>query len=280
MEPLKRMRTCPFCSSERISMKYIESNVYSCKKCRLWFRNPLPVKEELDLYYEKDYSDENIKKGTTRQAGTTILLAERYIKNLQKELRLDFAKIRALDFGAGLGSISTVLKEKGAEVIAVEKNEKAQKFIRAKGINVLHNIPALPPDAFDLLICIDVVEHLREPWLILRQLYSLLKPGGFLYLSTLNREGFNALMTRGKWREIIKPTHLYFFNSVSLKKILYSSGFTEIKRCKWLLNLNKHDRLTIKTVIQYILQILLLDGALRCIAKKSKETTDENSLGT
>jgi 2-polyprenyl-3-methyl-5-hydroxy-6-metoxy-1,4-benzoquinol methylase len=278
MEPLKRMRTCPFCASERIFIKYNTSSVYSCKSCKLWFRNPLPIEEELDLRYDKDYSDENIRRGTTHQAGTTILLAERYIKNLQRELRLDFANIRALEFGAGLGSISMVLRNKGAEVIAVEKNESAQKFIRTKGINVLGNIDTFPAELFDLLICTEVVEHLREPWLILNQLYHLLKPGGFLYLSTLNREGLNALITRGKWREILKPTHLYFFNAVSLKKILYSSGFTEIKRCKWLLNLNKHhSRITIRTIIQYFLQILLLDGALRYIVKKSKH---ENSPGT
>jgi SAM-dependent methyltransferase len=78
------------------------------------------------------------------------------------------------------------------------------------------------PDA----ICFwDTVEHLRTPASFIARAADLLRPGGYLFLTTGDIGSLNARIRRERWRLIHPPTHLHYFTEQSISILLRNSGF-------------------------------------------------------
>jgi 2-polyprenyl-6-hydroxyphenyl methylase/3-demethylubiquinone-9 3-methyltransferase len=104
---------------------------------------------------------------------------------------------RALDVGCGAGLLSEALAREGAQVTALdlapELVEIAKLHLLESGLTVdyrLQSVEAIAeqmPAQFDVITCMEMLEHVPDPSSVLRACASLLKPGGRLFLSTLNR---------------------------------------------------------------------------------------------
>jgi len=86
--------------------------------------------------------------------------------------------------------------------------------------------------AFDYIICGDILEHLRDPYKIVRLLSIWLKPGGSLFVCVPNVRNYRvlrSLVVHGKWEYvsagIMDRTHLRFFTASSCKQMLVDAGF-------------------------------------------------------
>lgn len=94
---------------------------------------------------------------------------------------------RALDLGAGQGAISQALQRRGFEVTAADVN--IDQF-RASGVAcVKHDLNLRLPFAdedFDLVMAVEILEHLESPRAFLREIFRVLRPGGLAVLSTPN----------------------------------------------------------------------------------------------
>lgn len=84
---------------------------------------------------------------------------------------------------------------------------------------------------FDYIVCADVLEHLIDPWIVLSDLVSFLKPGGRIMVSLPNVRHWSIwlpLILRGHWeyREsgIMDRTHLRFFTRFSAIELLNNAG--------------------------------------------------------
>jgi 2-polyprenyl-3-methyl-5-hydroxy-6-metoxy-1,4-benzoquinol methylase len=99
---------------------------------------------------------------------------------------------RALDVGCGLGFFSQRLKERGANVIACDVGptlvERTRQRVGCAGIvaDVMQLTEQFGRDCFDLVVSSECVEHTPEPRVALRQMAAVLKPGGYIALSTPN----------------------------------------------------------------------------------------------
>lgn len=69
--------------------------------------------------------------------------------------------------------------------------------------------------AFDVVLALDVIEHLVDPAAALRELAARLAPGGLLVLTTPRWDSLAARLFRGRWRAIF-PAHLFYFTARSL----------------------------------------------------------------
>ncbi|MBN1561287.1 methyltransferase domain-containing protein [candidate division KSB1 bacterium] len=104
-----------------------------------------------------------------------------------------------LDFGCGSGGVALALAAAGAQVTAFdvdrEKCALLREAIRNSDLNITvqHDIDRAPAHC-DAIILLDVIEHVLNPRQRLLHLHQLLKPDGFVYLSTPNKLSFfNAL---------------------------------------------------------------------------------------
>ena len=105
----------------------------------------------------------------------------------------------------------------------------------------------LEPQSFDLILALDVLEHLADPATVVRKLRELLIPGGRLIVSIPNVSHYSVafpLFLRGHWRYteegLLDRTHLRFFVEKTAVELIASAGLSidGIKRnqivCRWM----------------------------------------------
>lgn len=94
---------------------------------------------------------------------------------------------RALDLGAGQGALSQALKERGFEVTAADVN--AEQF-RAAGVEFakldLNKLLPFPDQSFNVVLAVEILEHLEAPRAVVREIFRILKPGGLAVVTTPN----------------------------------------------------------------------------------------------
>jgi 2-polyprenyl-3-methyl-5-hydroxy-6-metoxy-1,4-benzoquinol methylase len=85
-----------------------------------------------------------------------------------------------------------------------------------------------PAASFDALTLFEVIEHLNDPRLLLRECRRVLKPGGILVISTGNTASWTAATMKSRWDyfQIAKDGgHISFFNPSSLRRLAANCGF-------------------------------------------------------
>jgi 2-polyprenyl-6-hydroxyphenyl methylase / 3-demethylubiquinone-9 3-methyltransferase len=119
-------------------------------------------------------------------------------------LRLDWiesgtplAGRRVVDVGCGGGLLSEGMAARGAEVIGIDLSEKplavARLHLLESGLKVDYRLSAAEtlaaemPGEFDCVTCLEMLEHVPDPAAIVSACARLVKPGGEVYFSTLNR---------------------------------------------------------------------------------------------
>ncbi len=131
--------------------------------------------------------------------------------------------VRALDVGCGGGLLSEALARAGAEVTAIDLApavlDVARLHLHESGLAVdyrersVEALAAEMPGAFDVVTCMEMLEHVPDPSSVIRACATLLKPGGKLFLSTLNRTplAFGAAILGAEYllRLLPRGTHHY-----------------------------------------------------------------------
>ncbi len=145
---------------------------------------------------------------------------------------------RVLDVGCGHGLVGKRLKDtRGIEVIGIEVNpaaaEEAKKILdRVYTLDIETTKPDLGREYFDCIILGDVLEHLINPWQIIKDMKEFLAPGGHVIISLPNISHWLIIrgLLIGKWvyqREgTLDITHLRFFTFESASKMLEDAGLT------------------------------------------------------
>jgi 2-polyprenyl-6-hydroxyphenyl methylase/3-demethylubiquinone-9 3-methyltransferase len=154
-------------------------------------------------------------------------------------VRLDYVKRRialrgasVLDVGCGAGLLSEAMAREGAlvtatdlapELIKVAKLHKLESQVSVDyRLQSVESLAAEQPGSFDAVTCMEMLEHVPDPAAIIAACATLLKPGGQLFLSTLNRtpaafalaivgaEYVARLLPKGThhYQDFIKPSEL------------------------------------------------------------------------
>ena len=99
---------------------------------------------------------------------------------------------RVLDVGAGPGAFSKRLAVEGYQVAALDRNpdQWVPGDIPFVTLNLDSGMSDSIKEKFDAAVCLEVIEHVENPWKLLRDIYGLLNPGGILVLSTPNVTSF------------------------------------------------------------------------------------------
>ena len=158
---------------------------------------------------------------------------------------------RVLEVAAGDGALAAGLAAAGRQVTANDLRTEhlqaslqhfaAGERVRTLGGNVFE-LDAARVGTFDLIIACEVIEHVAHPDQFLAKLYSLLAPGGALYLTTPNGRYFrNKLPSFSQVsdpaeleKEQFKPDadgHLFLLTPPELRALGREAGFAEIEIC-------------------------------------------------
>lgn len=104
---------------------------------------------------------------------------------------------RVLDVGCGGGILSESMSNRGADVTGIDLGEKALKVAQLHQIEsgakvdyrlvAVETLAAEMPESFDVVTCMEMLEHVPDPAAVIEACARLVKPGGKVFFSTINR---------------------------------------------------------------------------------------------
>jgi len=183
--------------------------------------------------------------------------------------RVNLRGARVLDVGCGGGILSEALAASGANVTGIDLAPRVLEVARLHLLESGHtvdyreiSVEALAeesPGTFDVITCMEMLEHVPDPASIIAACASLLKPGGRLFLSTLNRTpaAFALAIVGAEYALKLLPrgTHHYaqFIRPSELARSLRASGF-ELEDLRGLAYnpFSRRARLISNTAVNYL----------------------------
>ena len=157
---------------------------------------------------------------------------------------------KVVDIGCGGGILAESISQSGAETTGIDLSEKALKVAELHALEVGANLTyrsisaeALAdeqPGQYDVVTCMEMLEHVPDPASVVRACAKLCKPGGTLFFSTLNRspksylfaiigaEYILKLLPKGthEYTKFIKPSELVTFTRQAGLELLGMKGLS------------------------------------------------------
>jgi 2-polyprenyl-3-methyl-5-hydroxy-6-metoxy-1,4-benzoquinol methylase len=143
---------------------------------------------------------------------------------------------RVLDVGCSSGYLAEPLSKRGNTIVGIELDpaaaREAEQWCERVVVGDVETME-LPfePASFDVIVCGDVIEHLRDPRRTLERLAPFLRPGGTLVASTPNIANWAIRLSllAGRWRYtergILDRTHAHLFTRATLVEAFEQAGY-------------------------------------------------------
>ena len=168
---------------------------------------------------------------------------------------------RVVDIGCGGGILADSMARKGAEVLGIDLATKALRVAQLHALEVgaqnveyreisAEALAAEQPASFDVVTCMEMLEHVPDPASIVRACSALVKPGGWVFFSTIHRnakafmlaivgaEYMLNMLPRGthEYAKMIRPSELAASCRSANLDVLHTKGleYNPITRRYWL----------------------------------------------
>lgn len=247
---------CPFCDSTvstpvRFALFGRSRAVKSlrrCSACRSQFQSPPPPPQELALEYERYFS--------RRHRGVRGAPAENpkesYAKLLVQHVGSRLAGARVLDLGAGEGFFSEyILRNTQAHFVTavdqlgvprLEGDSSGRSAIFRGSVEEFTNST---DQKFEVILALDLLEHLYDPKVVFRCIKRLLAPGGVAIVTSPRVPSFSSVVMGALWFQY-KLEHLTYPSFRGIEAAAREQGIT-------ILELKKHKKLL---PLRYIVSVL------------------------
>lgn len=204
--------------------------IVRCGTCSLVYTNEVPSRRELDDIYASGFFDVGAKYAAAGPSSPGLLNARDRVRRLLALPEVGVASW--LDVGCATGDFLVAARASVREVRGVELSPYAADIARARGLDVVAGDfleVAIGGGAFDVVTMWDYLEHVPDPVATLAKAHRVLKPGGYLVISTGDVESAAAKILGRFWHLLIPPKHLYFFSPATLSRVLVQQGFVVLQ---------------------------------------------------
>lgn len=153
----------------------------------------------------------NINKMMFDELKSRSFLGQMYCKYLLYPVITKYLSGYLIDYGAGIGNYSLYYKKKKGSVISAEVNMKCIQYMNSIGLNtieIINNRLDVNHSLFDCAMVDNVLEHVRNPTEILKEVSRVVKPNKNIIIGVPGIKGFNV-----DW------DHKIFIDEIEIKKL-------------------------------------------------------------
>lgn len=180
-------------------------------------------------YYTRDYFSGQHADGYADYAGAEPVLRREFARTVDF-IQGFVARGRLLELGCAYGFFLQEAERAGFAAAGIELAADAAAQARARGLNVTTGIADEVTleklGGLDVIVLLDVIEHLPDPHGTLALCERHLNPGGIIVLTTGDFGSLVARMTGASWRLMTPPQHLWFFTRESMRRLAHSLGLS------------------------------------------------------
>lgn len=193
--------------------------VVECTQCHLRTLYPLPELDAIEDAYTKVKDDEYLTIEPSREIAFTKLLARlhRYAKPTGK----------LLDVGCYTGVFPLLAKRAGWDAYGIEPSSWAAGIAAKRLPGNVHagylSQASWPKASFDVITSWDVIEHVTNPRREIALMAEYLKPGGWLFLSTMASQAMIVQLLGSRWPWYM-PMHLFYFTPQTISAFVEQAG--------------------------------------------------------
>ncbi|MDH5523658.1 MAG: class I SAM-dependent methyltransferase [Desulfobulbaceae bacterium] len=222
-------RKCPLCSSDNVDVLFVKMGFpyVRCKECDMVYNNPsLNEDKNTDMYENAIHTDEYLSILTANNQRLHDENKFNYGLDIAKKHCEDLHNV--LDVGCSIGVFLETAMQRGLEAYGLELNQKAYEYAQNKQLNVDNNPlgqSIFSDISFDLITLWDVLEHIVDPKILLKQIYDRLNAGGALLILTPNVNSLAARILHEKCNVFEGWAHVSLFSVETLRQVLEESGF-------------------------------------------------------
>ena len=228
---------CPVCNKDGSLIDNVASySIYKCQFCGLEFSDPMKAMsaneyEESEIYFATKHL------ANTDQESLIFWGHKQFFKEIYKYKKKDSA-IRLLDIGCGPGVFVGLALDKGFDACGVDFDRRSVQIAnlseKTKGkVLVVDSDEILKhfgPSSFELITFFEVLEHVEDPGLFLRQVYNLLATNGIIGVVVPQCDRFSLKYMQRESGDY-PPHHLTRWSRKALKIVVEASGF-EVLICR------------------------------------------------
>lgn len=245
-------------------------------QCQFIYINPRPTEQSLvelysdhavNPYFEDDYEPFEYERAV--------------LFKIMREIQRYIPTGEFLEVGCGRGDFLRIAHMHGFSVTGCDISASKENI--APGVAFYQGTlkeAALPKASFDIVVIRNILEHLFDPNQEIREIWRVLKPGGYVYVKLPNgafEHGLRCRLFFGQKQRFHPPYHLNHFDATSLRRLLANAHFEFVSwyleqptwRANWKVNVKK--QLGYRAIqIPYLLsgRKLFPKPLLTCIAKK------------
>lgn len=199
MTPDRDNKSCRICQTPSLLFFQNQRTFFKCPECSLVFTEDIPAKEAEEKHYKDQWAttDPNFWKS---QVDVLLRLIDNYLM-----------PTRILDFGSGSGEMTNEFLKRGYDVTPLEP--MTHGYLKDQNYSA----------KFDVVIAVEVIEHLLKPWEELNEIENVLTPDGIVIFSSLLTNSFidrpDAKEQFKSWWYKDDPTHVSFYCTHALSKM-------------------------------------------------------------
>jgi 2-polyprenyl-3-methyl-5-hydroxy-6-metoxy-1,4-benzoquinol methylase len=231
--------SCPLCQNAKVNLhakakdiEYFTSdrefNILRCDPCNILFIDPMLSENLNEIYPDNYYSFVDGKKNIVGKIKQYI--DERSFRKIVS--RLSGSSLSVLDIGGGTGWLLDSIRKIDSRVNftqVVDIDEKSKAVAENNGHHYFHGrFEEFEPDRkFDLILMLNLIEHVRDPRAILAKAAGSLSSNGVILVKTPNFNALDARLFRHRsWAGFHTPRHFVLFNDASFRALAASAGLS------------------------------------------------------
>ncbi len=207
-----------------------------CAACGTLFQTPRPSAEAFESFYQDSVSSrywaEEFFPAVAEARREKIFRARvDRLAHMCEERRIAVGTL--IDVGAGYGIFLDEWRKRfpATRTVAIEPSASLARECRSKGFKVVESIVEKAKGCdgtADVTVCFEVLEHVVDPLAFIRVLGNLVRPGGYLFVSTLGVDGFDIRVLWEKSNSVSPPHHINFLSVEGFHRLFARAGFVDV----------------------------------------------------